>query len=147
MRKGSRLWPRWIRPSVAVAAFLFVWNHTAVTSGALAPPPGYVPQYVVRNTDMTVYPDSMQATRHAWLAPNFSPPWPTSNELLTPILAVMGHMSNFMPWPVFSGRQRLAAIAVISCSVPFLSIWCAIAKVLDGSPGYTEVQVAGLFPQ
>jgi len=166
MRKGSRLWSRWIFPSVAVAAFLFVLNHTAVISGALAPPPGYVPQYVVRNTDMTVYLNSMQATRHAWLAPNFSAPWLTSNELLTPILALMGHMSNIMPWPVLvdyyvihflatvgatllligalryflpSGRQRLAAIAVIFCSVPFLSIWYAIAKALGGSPGLSSL--------
>jgi hypothetical protein len=166
MSESPRLWSRWILPSFAVAAFLFILNHAAVISGALAPPPGYVPQYVVRNTDMTVYLTSMQATRHAWLAPNFSAPWLMSNEFLTPLLTLMGHLSNFMPWSVLvdyyvihfvatigatlllmgalryflpTGRQRLAAIAVIFCSVPFLSIGYAIVKAVGGSPGLSTL--------
>jgi hypothetical protein len=166
MTESRRLWSQWILPSVAVAAFLFVLNHAAVISGALAPPPGYVPQYVLRNTDMTVYLNSMQAGRHVWLPPNFSAPWLTPNELFTPILTLLGHMSNFMPWSVLvdyyvlhflatvgatilliaalryflpSGRQRLAAIAVIFCSVPFLSIWYAVARAAGASPGLSSL--------
>jgi len=166
MAESLRLWSRWILPSVAIAAFLFILNHTAVISGAIAPPPGYVPQYVLRNTDMTVYLNSMQASRHAWLPPNFSAPWLTPDELFTPILTLMGHLSNFMPWSILidyyvihflatvgatllligalryfvpPGRQRVAAIAAIFCSVPFLSMWYAFAKAIGVSPGLSSL--------
>jgi|GEM_PF-1401579 len=166
MSTGTRVWTRWILPAVAVAALLFILNYTAVISGALAPPRGYVPQYVLRNTDMTVYLNSMQAGRHAWLAPNFSAPWLTPDELLTPILTLMGQMSNFMPWSVLidyyvihflatvgatlllmaalryfvpAGRQRLGAVAVMFCSVPFLSIWYAMEKAMGASPGLSSL--------
>src|SRR5437868_725033 len=166
MTESRHLWSRWILPSVAIAAFLFILNHTAVISGALAPPPGYVPQYVLRNTDMTVYLNSMQAGRHVWFPPNFSAPWITPDELFTPILTLMGHVSNFMPWSVLTdyyalhflatvgatllliaalryfvpaGRQRIAVIAVIFCSVPFLSIWYTIAKAVGASPGLSSL--------
>ncbi len=166
MSGNLRLWSKWIFPSVTIAAFLFVLNHAAVISGALAPPPGYAPQYVLRNTDMTVYLNSMQASRHAWLAPNFSAPWLTPDELFTPILTLMGHLSNFMPWSVLidyyvmhflatigatllligalryfvpPGRQRTAVIAVIFCSVPFLSIWYVVAKAIGASPGLSSL--------
>lgn len=161
MGKSVRLWSRWILPSTAVAAFLFILNHAAVISGAIAPPPGYLPQYVLRNTDMTVYLNSMQAGRHVWFPPNFSAPWLTPDELFTPLLTLMGRLSNFMPWSVLTdyyvmhflatvgatlllmgalryftppGRQRLGAIAVIFCSVPFLSVWYVIAKAIGASP-------------
>jgi len=166
MTEIRRLCSQWVLPSVALAAFLFILNHTAVISGAIAPPPGYVPQYVLRNSDMTVYLNSMQAGRHVWLPPNFSAPWLTPDELFTPILALVGHLSNFMPWSVLidyyvlhflatvgasllliaalryfvpSGRQRLAVIAVIFCSVPFLSIWYAVAKGVGASPGLSAL--------
>jgi len=165
MTESRHLWSRWILPSVAIAAFLFILNHTAVISGALAPPPGYVPQYVLRNTDMTVYLNWMQAGRRAWFPPNFSAPWITPDELFTPILTLMGHVSNFMPWSILidyyalhflatvgatllliaalryfvpAGRQRIAVIGVIYCSVPFLSIWYTIAKAVGASPGMSS---------
>jgi hypothetical protein len=166
MTESRRLWFRWILPSVAIAAFLFILNHTAVISGALAPPPGYVSQYVLRNTDMTVYLNSMQAGKHVWFPPNFSAPWLTPDELFTPILTLIGRLSNFMPWSVLidyyvlhflatvgatllliaalryfvpAGRQRIAVIAVIFCSVPFLSIWYTIAKAIGASPGLSSL--------
>ena len=166
MPERQRLWSEWIFPSVGVAAFLFVLNYAAVISGALAPPSGYVPQYVLRNDDMTVYLNWMQASRHVWLPHNFSAPWLTADELFTPILALMGHVSNFMPWSIVvdyyvlhflatigatllligalryflpSRRQRLLAIAVIFCSVPFLSIWYALAKAFGASTGISSL--------
>ena len=166
MTESRHLWSRWILPSVAIAAFLFILNHTAVISGALAPPPGYVPQYVLRNTDMTVYLNSMQAGKHVWFPPNFSAPWITPDELFTPILTLIGRVSNFMPWSVLidyyvlhflatvgatlllmaalryfvpAGRQRIAVIGVIFCSVPFLSIWYTIAKAIGASPGMSSL--------
>jgi len=114
---------------------------------------------------MTVYLNWMQAGRRAWFPPNFSAPWITPDELFTPILTLMGHVSNFMPWSILidyyalhflatvgatllliaalryfvpAGRQRIAVIGVIFCSVPFLSIWYTIAKAVGASPGMSS---------
>jgi hypothetical protein len=162
MARFARISIHWILPSTAIAAALFLLNYTAVISGALAPPPGHVPQYVLRNIDMTVYLNWMQSARDRWLLPNYSAPWLTPDEVFTPILTVMGRLSNLLPWSTLtdyyvlhfiatigasalllaalryflpSRKQRLAAVAVIFCSVPYLSIAYAIAKATGSSPG------------
>src|SRR5579884_1016821 len=98
MRQLAAFCVRWIFPSVAIATGLFILNHTAVISGAIAPPAGYVPQYVLRNIDMCSYLNWMEAGRHRWLVPNYGAPWLTPDELFTPILTLMGHLSNALPW-------------------------------------------------
>src|SRR5205814_9548611 len=98
MNRIARVCLRWLLPATTLAAFLFVLNHTGVISGAIAPPTGHVPQYVLRNTDMTSYLNWMEAGRHSWLVPNYGAPWLTTNELFTPILTLMGRVSNVLPW-------------------------------------------------
>lgn len=85
--------------------FCFVLNNTAVVSGMLHPPAGYIPRYVVANLDVPIYLTWMQLAPQHWLLPNLHAPWTTSDSLLSPLVLLVGKLSALLGMTPVQGFQ------------------------------------------
>lgn len=152
--------------SFLLAAGLFALHHAGVISGALAPPPGYEPAWVVRNLDVPQYLTWINASREHWLIPDHHAPWITGRDLFQPLFWIAAQIplpavaayyalhfalywiaafvllyacSVFCP-----GRESLFALIAIVCAIPFRLYGWLFAS-LAGSLKWEAVFVPGLL--
>jgi hypothetical protein len=78
----GRFAPRWL-PGL-LGSLLFLLNNLGVIHGMIAPPPGYVPLGVQRNSDIAQYLTWIRGLEKAWVLPNYHAPWITSPGLVVP---------------------------------------------------------------
>lgn len=151
--------------SLLLAAALFTLENLGVISGALAPPPGYEPAWVVRNLDVPQYLTWLNASRTGWLLPDYHAPWQTEPAMFQPLFWMAAHLpgpplaayyifhfalfvaaafaflyacSVFVP-----GRETWFAVAAIVCAVPFRLYGWLLADV-SGSIKWQALTASGL---
>jgi hypothetical protein len=127
--------------SFLLAAALFTLHHLGVISGALAPPPGFEPAWVIRNLDVPQYLTWLQASRDHLLIPDYHAPWRTEPALFEPLFWVAARLplrplaayytfhfslyfaASFVLLYAVSvfcpGRDGWFALAAAACAVPF----------------------------
>lgn len=157
---------RRIAASYLLAAGLFALHHAGVVSGAVAPPAGFEPAWVVRNLDVPQYLTWINASREHWLIPDFHAPWRTGRDLFQPLFWIAAQIplpavaayyalhfalywigawillyacSVFVP-----GRETWFALAAIFCAVPFRLYGWLIASLV-GSMRWKAIFVNGLL--
>ena len=65
-------------------AGLYVLNNLDVLHGFIAPPAGYLPMGVQRNSDIAIYLTWLYGYGKGWLLPNYSAPWTTPAQFVAP---------------------------------------------------------------
>ena len=137
---------------------LFVLHQAGAISGALAPPPGYEPAWVVRNLDTPQYITWLTAARTHLLLPDYHAPWITTPALFQPLFLLVGRIIPLPPVATYQfaslllymaagaalmyassvfcpGRERFALLAA-ACAVPFPLLGLALGKALHSTVLY-----------
>jgi hypothetical protein len=131
---------RRLAASIILAAALFGLHDAGVISGALAPPPGFEPAWVVRNLDVPQYLTWLNASRTSALLPDYHAPWNTEPALFEPLfwLAARFPFSPIAAYSVFHFLLYIAAAFVLlyACSVfcPGRETWFAFAMMVCAIP-------------
>jgi hypothetical protein len=145
-----------------LGAVLYLLNNLDVLHGLIAPPAGYVPMGIQRNSDIAIYLTWLHGYAKGWLLPNYNAPWITPSDFVNPGLVpvsllqralgvspVVGlQMFSFLGY-VFvayalafayksfckTRQQALWALLVAAACVPFDSL-PLISHLLGGSAQY-----------
>jgi hypothetical protein len=119
---------------------VFLLNHAAVISGALYPPAGYEPAWVLRNMDTPQYLTWLNAAQSEILLQDYHAPWRTEQALWQPLMLLAArtglsplqgyyalHLILYLLTAgallyaarVFCpGRQMWFALGVAACAIP-----------------------------
>ena len=131
---------RRLAASIILAAGLFGLHNIGVISGALSPPPGFEPAWVVRNLDVPQYLAWLNASRTGALLPDYHAPWQTEPALIEPIfwLASRIPLPAVAAYSAFHFLLYIAAAFVLlyACSVfcPGRETWFAFAMMICAVP-------------
>jgi hypothetical protein len=137
----------------SLAVILFALHHAGVISGAIAPPAGYEPAWVVRNLDVPQYLTWLNASRSTALLPDYHAPWQTEPALIEPLFWIAARI----PLPPIAACYALhfalyiavAFVLLYACSVfcPGRETWFAFAMILCAIPwrlyGWLFASLAG----
>jgi len=131
---------RRLAASTILAVGLFGLHHIGVISGALAPPAGFEPAWVVRNLDVPQYLTWLNASRSGALLPDYHAPWQTEPALLEPLFWIAARLplSAVAAYAVFHFLLYVAASYALlyACSVfcPGRETWFALAMMVCAVP-------------
>jgi len=141
---------------------LYTLNNLDVLHAMIAPPAGYVPLGIQRNSDIAIYLTWLYGFAKGWLLPNFNAPWTTPAEFTAPGLIPVALMqralgvSPVVALQIFSWigylfvayalaflyktfcqtrRQALWALLIAAACVPFDSL-PLISQLLGNSAQY-----------
>jgi hypothetical protein len=147
-REGKREFSKFV-PAL-LGASLYLLNNLDVLHGLLAPPAGYVPLGIQRNSDIAIYLTWLHGFVKGWLMPNYNAPWSTPAEFTSPglmpvwILQRVLHVSPVAALQIFSligyifVAYALAFAYKMFCQTRSQAIWAlliALACVpLDSLP-------------
>jgi hypothetical protein len=157
---------RRLAASTILAAGLFGLHNVGVISGALAPPPGFEPAWVVRNLDVPQYLTWLNASRESLLLPDYHAPWQTEPALFEPLFWIAARLP-LPPVAAYSafhlllyigaafvllyacsvfcpGRETAFAFAMIICAVPWRLYGWMIA-LAAGSIKWQALLAAGML--
>ncbi len=131
---------RRLAASIILAAGLFALHNAGVISGALAPPDGFEPAWVVRNLDVPQYLTWLNASRASALLPDYHAPWQTEPALLEPLFWIASRLPlpPVAAYAAFHFLLYIAAAFVLlyACSVfcPGRETWFAVAMMVCAVP-------------
>ena len=131
---------RRLAASIILAAGLFGLHNAGVMSGALAPPAGFEPAWVVRNLDVPQYLTWLNASRTSVLLPDYHAPWITEPALIEPLFWIASRipLPSVAAYSAFHFVLYIAAVFVLlyACSVfcPGRETWFAIAMMICAVP-------------
>ena len=145
---------------------MFGLHNVGVISGALAPPPGFEPAWVVRNLDVPQYLTWLNASRIGALLPDYHAPWQTEPALFEPLFWIAARFP-LAPIAAYSalhfllyiaaafvllyacsvfcpGRETVFALAMIVCAVPWRLYGWMLASAA-GSIKWQALLAAGML--
>lgn len=149
-----------------LAAFLFLIHHAGVISGAVAPPAGFEPAWVVRNLDVPQYLTWLNASRSDVLLPDYHAPWLTEPALFEALFLIAARCGlptieayyalHFLLYAAAAlvllyacsvfcpGRETWFAVAMMVCAVPW-RLYGWLFGAMFGSIQWQAIFAAGLI--
>jgi hypothetical protein len=111
-----------------LGTILYVLNNLDVLHGLIAPPPGYVPMGIQRNSDIAIYITWLYGYAKGWLLPNYNAPWITPSDFVNPGLVPVSLLQRALGVSPVAGLQIFSFFGYICVAYALAFAYKSLCK-------------------